>query len=178
MLGLPVVIRPSDADEHTPEGWSPDRVVEELAKRKADAVWKSMPDREGSSDIVVGSDTIVAVDGRILGKPSNENDAVDMLTMLAGRPHEVYTGVCCIGLQDGTTVVNHRKTIVRMRELTAEQIRRYVASGEPLDKAGAYGIQGLGAVLVESLDGCYFNVVGLPLSLVAVQLESFGVVLP
>ncbi|WP_276352831.1 Maf family protein [Cohnella caldifontis] len=177
-LGLPVLIRPSHADESTPAGWAPDRVVEELAARKAAVVWeRSREDVQGPA-VVVGSDTIVYIDGRILGKPRDEADAEAMLSLLSGRTHEVYTGVCCIGLPDGVRVIGHRRTCVRMRALSTEQIRRYVASGEPMDKAGAYGIQGLGAVLVESLEGCYFNVVGLPLSLLAVQLESFGVNLP
>lgn len=179
-LGLPVIVRPSDADEDTPDGWPPSRIVEELAHRKARTVWeacRSSEDRDADA-IVVGSDTIVAAGGEVLGKPKDEADAVRMLTLLQGRGHEVYTGVCCIGLRDERTVVSHRKTSVLFRPLTQEQIRRYVASGEPMDKAGAYGIQSLGAVLVDSVDGCYFNVVGLPLSLLAVQLEPFGVSLP
>jgi septum formation protein len=178
-LGLPVQIRPSEADEGTPEGWEPARIVEELALRKARAVWEiCRHEQEPVSSVIVGSDTIVAVEGRVLGKPRNAEEAVDMLSLLAGREHEVFTGVCCIGVQGGETVVSHRVTKVRMRKLTPDQIRRYVATGEPLDKAGAYGIQGLGAVLIDSLEGCYFNVVGLPLSLLAVQLERFGVSLP
>jgi septum formation protein len=177
-LGLPVIVRPSNVDEDTPVDWKPARVVEELAERKARAVRNASMNREDGAAIVVGSDTIVAIDGLILGKPRNEADAEGMLSRLAGRTHEVYTGVCCIRLNDGLTVTSHRITGVRMRELTPEQIRRYVASGEPMDKAGSYGIQGLGAVLVDALDGCYFNVVGLPLSLLAVQLENFGVSLP
>ncbi|MBW5447858.1 septum formation inhibitor Maf [Cohnella sp. CFH 77786] len=177
-LGLPVLVRPSDADEWTPAEWPPARIVEELAERKARTVWDSARGTLDMPAVVIGSDTIVAVDGDVLGKPKDEEDAARMLSRLAGRSHEVFTGVCCIGLQDGKTVTGHRRTVVRMRELTAEQILRYIASGEPLDKAGAYGIQGLGAVLVDSLEGCYFNVVGLPLSLLADQLESFGVLLP
>jgi nucleoside triphosphate pyrophosphatase len=177
-LGLPVIVRPSHADENTPEGWPPARIVEELALRKARTVWESSQGTQDTPAVVVGSDTIVSIDGVILGKPRNEDDAAAMLSRLAGRSHEVFTGVCCIGLSDGETVVGHRKTVVRMRALTQEQIRRYIASGEPKDKAGSYGIQGLGAVLVDSLEGCYFNVVGLPLSLLAAQLENFGVSLP
>lgn len=178
MLGLPVLVRPSEVDEITPEGWSPGRIVEELAARKAGAVRDTLAESLDIEAVVVGSDTIVSVDGRILGKPRDEEEAFSMLTLLAGRTHEVYTGVCCIGLHDGKKVVNHRKTAVRMRNLAPDQIRRYIASGEPLDKAGAYGIQGLGALLVDHLEGCYFNVVGLPLSLLAMQLEQFGVELP
>ncbi|WP_123041296.1 Maf family protein [Cohnella candidum] len=177
-LGLPVSVRPSQADESTPEGWAPDRIVEELAHRKAKTVWENSLGTQDTPAIVIGSDTIVVIDGDVLGKPKDEADAIGMLTRLAGRSHEVFTGVCCIGLQDGKTSISHRRTVVRMRALSPDQIRRYVASGEPMDKAGAYGIQGLGAVLVDSLEGCYFNVVGLPLSLLAEQLEAFGVSVP
>jgi septum formation protein len=177
-LGLPVMIRASHANEGTPDGWPPERMVEELAHRKARAVWETVRGTMKTPAVVVGSDTVVALDGRIMGKPKDPEDAFDMLTRLAGRTHEVFTGVCCIGLPDGQTVTNHRVTKVRMRELTPEQLRRYVKTGEPMDKAGSYGVQGLGALLVDSLEGCYFNVVGLPLSLLALQLERFGVSLP
>jgi septum formation protein len=177
-LGLPVMVRPSHADEDTPAGWLPERIVEELANRKAKVVWETVRGTMRTPAVVVGSDTIVALDGQIMGKPKDPEDAVDMLSRLAGRTHEVFTGVCCIGLLDGQTVTSHRVTKVRIRELTPDQIRRYVKTGEPMDKAGAYGVQGIGALLVDSLEGCYFNVVGLPLSLLAVQLERFGVSLP
>ncbi|TJY41447.1 septum formation inhibitor Maf [Cohnella pontilimi] len=177
-LGLPVMVRPSHADEKTPGDWSPDRIVEELANRKARAVWESVRGTMKTAAVVVGSDTIVVLDGRVMGKPKDPEEAFEMLSRLAGNTHEVYTGVSCIGLMDGQTVTNHRVTKVRMRQLSPDQIRRYVQTGEPLDKAGAYGVQGVGALLVDSLEGCYFNVVGLPLSLLAVQLEQFGVTLP
>jgi septum formation protein len=178
MLGMPTVAHPSDADESTPADWPPERIVQELAQRKARAVRDQLRERQAEAAIVIGSDTIVAVDGEILGKPRDEADAIGMLSRLSGRTHDVFTGVCCIGMPDGPTVVDYRRTAVRMRKLTEEQIRRYVASGEPLDKAGGYGIQGLGSVLVDSIEGCYFTVVGLPLSLLASQLEHFGVSLP
>jgi septum formation protein len=177
-LGLPVMVRPSHADETTPDDWPPDRIVEELARRKSRAVWDTVRGTMKTPAVVIGSDTIVALDGRIMGKPKDPEEAFDMLSRLAGNTHEVYTGVCCIGLPDGQTETNHRVTKVRMRPLLPEQIRRYVKTGEPMDKAGAYGVQGLGALIVESLEGCYFNVVGLPLSLLAVQLERFGVSVP
>jgi septum formation protein len=179
-LGLPVRIAPSRADEHTPEGWPPHRIVEELALRKAQAVYRQMLEQHPPEEtaIVVGSDTIVALDGEIMGKPADPGEAERMLARLSGRTHEVYTGVACIRCGDGDTAVSHRVTKVRMRKLAADQIRRYVATGEPLDKAGAYGIQELGALLVDGIEGCYFNVVGLPLSLLAVLLERYGIAVP
>jgi len=178
MLGLPVIVHPSQADESTPGDWPPERTVRELAHRKAAAVREQWRISHEDFGIVVGSDTIVALDSQILGKPKDDEDAVRMLTLLAGTWHDVHTGLCCIGLPDGKTVQGHRVTRVLMRKLTQEQIRSYVATGESRDKAGAYGIQSLGSVLVERIEGCYFNVVGLPLSLLATQLEAFGITVP
>jgi septum formation protein len=178
LLGLPVRIVPSHADEHTPEEWSPAQIVEGLALRKASAVKNEMMSGIGDSSIVVGSDTIVVLNGKVMGKPRDEQDAKDMLHRLSGNVHEVYTGVSCIRVSDSKTVTAHRVTKVKMRALTEGQISRYVATGEPMDKAGAYGIQEIGALLVESIEGCYFNVVGLPVSLLALQLEQFDVTVP
>jgi len=178
-LGLPVRVRPSLADESTPPGWAPSRVVEELSLRKAKAVAESMEaPPAGESFIIVGSDTIVALEGEIMGKPKNEEDALGMLERLSGRTHEVYTGVTCLEPGTGKTATSHRSTKVRMRPLSSVQLARYVATGEPMDKAGAYGIQEKGALLVEGIEGDFFNVVGLPLSLLAEMLEPFGVSLP
>lgn len=178
-LGLPVHIKPSHADETTPSDWTPDRVVEQLSLRKAQEVAGSLEAAEGVRRIVVGSDTIVALEGEIMGKPKDAEDAKRMLRLLSGRSHEVYTGVTCLEAgPGGKTITSHRVTKVRFRTLTEEQIGRYVATGEPLDKAGAYGIQEKGALLVDAIEGCFFTVVGLPLSLLAEMLEPFGVELP
>lgn len=180
-LGLPVHIRPSHADETTPPGWAPRKIVEELSLRKARAVAETMGAEAGADGtrIVVGSDTIVALEDEIMGKPKDAEDAKRMLRRLAGRVHEVYTGVTCLELGgDGRTVTSHRATKVRMRALSDEQIDRYVATGEPNDKAGAYGIQEKGSLLVEGIEGDFFNVVGLPVSLLAEMLETFGAKLP
>ncbi|MNW66523.1 Maf-like protein YhdE [compost metagenome] len=98
-----------------------------------------------------------------------------MLQLLQGRTHQVYTGVACIGLPEGKTVVEHRVTSVTMRAMSMDEISAYIATGEPADKAGSYAIQGLGATLVERIEGCYFNVVGLPLSLLGEMLSGFGI---
>ncbi|TVY04053.1 Maf family protein [Cohnella terricola] len=178
LLGLPVRVMPSGAAEDTPEEWSPGQIVEELSLRKALAVKKELTEPSDESSIVIGSDTIVVLNGIAMGKPKDELEAVHMLRQLSGKTHEVYTGVSCVKVSDGRTVTSHRVTKVRMRTLTDDQIARYVATGEPMDKAGAYGIQEVGALLVESIEGDYFNVVGLPVSLLAVLLEQFEITVP
>ncbi|MCC3376904.1 nucleoside triphosphate pyrophosphatase [Cohnella sp. REN36] len=176
-LGLPVEVRPSDASEEVPADWMPDRIVEALSLRKAQAVAERL-EAGGGRRIVVGSDTIVVLDGEVMGKPRDAADAVRMLSGLAGRVHEVYTGVTCIEAGADAVRTAHRVTRVRIRALSPVQIERYVATGEPMDKAGAYGIQELGALLVEGIEGDYFNVVGLPLSLLAELLSKFGIERP
>ncbi|MFC5402091.1 Maf family protein [Cohnella soli] len=178
LLGLPVVVKPSLVGEETPADWSPAMIVEQLSLRKAEAVKDELDVAVDADAIVVGSDTIVVLNGEAMGKPSDEQDAFRMLGALAGRTHEVYTGVTCIRVSDGKTSTAHRVTKVTMRKLSDDQIARYIATGEPMDKAGAYGIQEIGSLLVESIEGCYFNVVGLPVSQLAVQLELFGITIP
>jgi septum formation protein len=178
LLGLPVRIIPSKADEETPGHWSPSQIVEGLSLRKALAVKEDLLSPEDVSSIIVGSDTIVVLNGIVMGKPRDVQEAELMLRQLAGEIHEVYTGVTCVRVSDAKTITSHRITKVKMRNLTADQITRYVATGEPMDKAGAYGIQEIGSLLVESIEGCYFNVVGLPVSLLAVMLEQFDVTVP
>ncbi|MGV6936242.1 Maf family protein [Paenibacillus sp. CMM36] len=173
-LRLPFEVVPSHADESTPESWTPQQIVETLAARKAQAVVNTVTQSK-EAGLVIGSDTIVVLDGSVLGKPADLADAVRMLTALQGRTHRVYTGVACIHTGTGEVLVRHRQTEVTMKPLSQEQIVAYVNTGEPSDKAGAYGIQGMGATLVESIQGCYFNVVGLPLSLLSDMLSDFGV---
>ena len=115
------------------------------------------------SGIVVGADTIVVFRGEILGKPRDQHEAISMLGRLAGRWHEVYTGLTVIETQSHKMAQGYERTRVKMRKLTPEEIQAYVATGEPMDKAGSYGIQGIGAGIVEKVYGCYFNVVGLPI---------------
>ncbi|WP_233697023.1 Maf family protein [Paenibacillus profundus] len=176
-LGLPHVVQPSDADETVPADWAPTRIVEALALRKAQAVAQERH-VSGEDGIVIGSDTIVVLDGEVLGKPHDEADAERMLTSLQGRSHEVYTGVALVRAADGRQEVSHRVTTVHMTAWTQEQIRRYIATGEPMDKAGSYAIQGIGATLVTGIEGCYFNVVGLPLSLLTDMLKMFDIIIP
>lgn len=173
-LRIPFEIMGSDADEDTPFGWSPDMIVETLSLRKADAVYRKLSEASGNA-VIVGSDTIVVLEGDILGKPVDELDAVRMLKGLQGRTHKVYTGVACVDAETGRSIVRHRVTSVRMKPLSEEEIISYVRSGEPADKAGAYAIQGLGATIVDSIEGDYFNVVGLPLSLLSDMLGEMGI---
>ncbi len=162
--GIPFIVRPADVDEAWLEGEAPSAHVERLARQKARAV------STGSEEIVLGADTVVVVDGEILGKPADAADAVRMLRRLSGRDHQVLTGVC---LKRGPLeLVASECTTVRFAALSEEEIQTYVASGEPMDKAGAYAIQGLASKFVERIEGCYFNVVGLPVARVYRMLKS------
>ncbi len=150
-----VRIVPRDVDETPAPGEQPRDYVMRLAREKAAAV--------DDLRIVLGADTTVAIDGEILGKPCDAADAARMLRMLSGRMHEVLTGIC---LRGGGEVVDVASTRVWFAELSGAEIAAYAGSGEPLDKAGAYGIQGLASKFVERIEGCYFNVMGLPVALV------------
>ncbi|OFW80214.1 MAG: septum formation protein Maf [Alicyclobacillus sp. RIFOXYA1_FULL_53_8] len=174
-LGLDFQIIVSGASEEIAEPVSPARFVELLAERKAREVLENLAQDLSDETVVLGADTIVVLDGKILGKPVDADDAIAMLSELQGAEHLVYTGVCVAGTGEQQVHTQHAVTKVRMRNLSKVQIERYVATGEPMDKAGAYGIQGYGATLVESIEGDYFTVVGLPLALVTDMLEEFGI---
>jgi septum formation protein len=174
LLGLPYDIVVKPVDERIHSDMSPEKVVRELALRKARAVFAEVRERKKGS-IIIGADTIVVLDGTILGKPKDEQDAFRMLSSLQGRTHQVYSGVACIDTVSGKTVVDYCVTSVTIKPLSERQIRRYVQTGEPNDKAGGYGIQGYGALIVEKIDGDYFNVVGLPLSRLSDMLCEFGI---
>jgi septum formation protein len=150
-----VRVKPVEEVRRTAE--SPVDYVRRLAQAKAEAAW------EGADEIVLGADTTVAIDDHGLEKPAHADDARAMLRLLSGREHTVITGIC-LRHRDGS-IVDHSATQVRFSPLTESEIAEYVASGEPFDKAGAYAIQGLASKFVESVNGCYFNVMGLPLSL-------------
>lgn len=159
----------SDVDETVPETYLPDEVVLALARRKAEAVWQDNPDAT-----VIGADTIVVLDGAILGKPRDQADAAAMLTRLSGRVHEVYTGVFVRSEERWDSFAE--RAMVEFGVLSPEQIAAYVATGEPMDKAGAYGIQGKGAALVKEIRGDYYTVMGLPVyRLASLLAESYGV---
>lgn len=179
MLGLPVTVIASDVDETVEPGLDPARIVETLSLRKAEAVHDKMKCGDSGSyparGIIVGSDTIVVLNGEVLGKPVDTADSRRMLQALQGCTHRVYTGVACIDAETGKRRVSHSATEVTMKPLDEERIGRYIASGEPADKAGSYGIQGLGSVLIEKIDGDFYCVMGLPLNLLSDILLEFGV---
>lgn len=150
-------VMPSDAQEITTKT-APNEVVMELASIKAKDIYK----KSEKQSMVVGADTVVAYQGQILGKPADEADAKRMLTMLSGQTHEVYTGVCVI--EDGKTKTFYEETKVTFYEISDEQIDRYIKTGEPMDKAGSYGIQGKAAVFIKGIEGDYHNVVGFPIA--------------
>lgn len=166
--GFDFEVAVSGADERLAEPLSPREMVTELACRKAHFVSRENPGR-----VVLGCDTLVALDERVLGKPDNREQAKEMLRMLSGKTHSVYTGVC---ITDGSRTEKFCcQTAVTFRELSETAVESYVASGESDDKAGAYGIQGLGSVLVKEINGDYFSVVGLPVSETARVLADFGI---
>lgn len=169
--GLDFDIFVSDADEESvPRDVPPKLYVQELALLKAAAAAKTV--LKSKQSLIISADTIVTLDGKILGKPSDTDNAKEMLRMLSARTHEVYTGYCIMRISDGKTVCNSVCTQVKFKELTDDTIDSYIATGEPMDKAGAYGIQGRGSVLADSISGDYFNVVGLPVSALSDTLKN------
>ena len=158
-----------DIDEHMDRELPPEELVRRISLEKALAV----QEQEGNTSIIIAADTVVALDGAVLGKPADELEAFKMLSTLSGCRHQVYTGVTVLRGEERYTV--SEETTVTFRELSAEEIDRYIATGEPMDKAGAYGIQGYGALLVEGIEGDYFNVVGLPVCRLGRMLARFGV---
>ncbi len=164
-LGVAFTVRVADTDEHSDEQ-DPARFAEALAQRKGLAVWQSLSDTEKSEDtVVLSADTVVVCDGKILGKPSSPEDAARMLRMLSGRAHHVITGVAVTVC--GVVHTAHSDTVVHVHDLSDEAIAHYVTSGDPMDKAGAYGIQGAFSRWIEGIEGCYFGVVGLPIHTLA-----------
>lgn len=170
LAGIPFSIHPSDITEKVDEDHEPFQIVEQLALQKAKDVAKYY-----NEEIVIGADTIVVFQGEILGKPVNEEDAFHTLKKLQGNPHLVYSGIALIDSKTGRSQTVHQVTKVFMFDLTDEEILSYIQTKEPMDKAGAYGIQGIGSIFIEKIEGDYFNVVGLPLSLLSRFLKSFDV---
>lgn len=172
-IGLSFTVRVSEADEHTEET-KPEKLVCILSERKALAVWDELTEEEKKESILIGADTVVAVDDRILGKPADETEAFQMIKLLQGRSHQVYTGVTILRqgdmqpLEEGTSTCSiqkkqfFEKTDVLVYPMSEDEITAYVKTGEPLDKAGAYGIQGSFAAYIQGINGDYSNVVGLP----------------
>ena len=167
-FGLPFEVIPARGEERAPEGLTPAELVERLSRAKAGEVAAAAEDREA---VIIAADTVVELEGEILGKPRDEAEARAMLRRLSGRTHRVWTGVTVRrGDEHRTESVC---TAVEFRPLSEEEIRAYVSTGEPLDKAGAYGYQGLACLFVEEIRGDYFNVVGLPLCRLGRMLRAF-----
>lgn len=156
---IDLLVEKSNVKEKTNNGERPEQIAMSLALIKALDLSKKY-----SKDIVIGADTIVIIDDIILGKPIDRKDAYNTLSKLSGRYHQVITGISLIKEEMNIKIIDYENTKVKFRELTDSMINRYIDTGEPFDKAGAYGIQGLGQILVENIDGCYLNVVGLPLT--------------
>ena len=159
--GISFQVQPAHVDERMNVGEAPEEYAKRLARDKARAVFAQRP-----QDTILGADTIVVVDSRVLEKPRDKDDAMRMLGLLAGRSHRVITGVCVIKPKTSFEDVRAEATEVWMRQLSSDEIEQYVASGEPMDKAGAYAIQGIASRWIYKIVGCYFNVVGLPVPLV------------
>ena len=168
LVGIPHEVRPADLDETVWPGEVPEAHAERLARSKAEAIATREP-----GAVVIGADTIVVLDGDILGKPNDEAEAAATLRRLSGRTHTVHTAVAVA--RDGQTVSGVESVEVTFRPLTDTQIETYIATGEPMDKAGAYGIQGYGAVIVERVHGDYFAVMGLALGRLVGLMSQVGV---
>jgi septum formation protein len=169
-IGLPFSILVRPVEEELKEGESYAQQVMFLAEMKARSA--ALVIAEG---LVIGADTLVVCDGRVLGKPADLSEAEKMLSLLGGNEHEVYTGLAVVQKPSGRIITDYECTKVRFKSLNLDQIKRYAATGEPLDKAGAYAVQGIGAIFIDRIEGCYNNVVGLPLALLADILKEFGV---
>jgi septum formation protein len=163
-LDKPFQVIEPDADESIESSWLPDEIVVKLAKRKVSAAYEKLRLFDQPM-LIIGADTIVVYQGEILGKPMNKQHAFTMLKKLQGNTHDVYTGVAIYHSITGEIISSFEKTMVTMKCISDDRIHEYVDTQEPLDKAGGYGIQGKAAKFITSIDGCYYNVVGLPMSL-------------
>jgi septum formation protein len=170
-LQIPIVISSSNVDESFEASLSPEEIVMYLARKKVEAIYSN--DKE---TFILGADTVVCLDGCILGKPHSREEAFQMLSQLSGKTHSVYTGVAIMA--NGKCSTFYEKTDVLFWELTEEEIHDYLDTGEPFDKAGAYGIQGVGRILVKEIKGDYFTVVGLPISRTVRELKALGFSMP
>ncbi|MEG6614886.1 Maf family protein [Peptococcaceae bacterium 1198_IL3148] len=168
-LGLKFEVAVKPVSEAVPAEMAPGAVVELLSLRKAQTVAA-----EREAGLVIGSDTVVVHNGQILGKPQDHHHAKEMLTKLQGSAHYVYSGVAIVDAATGNQQVTHQRTKVFLNPMTTTEIEAYVSTGEPMDKAGAYAIQGVASIFVAGIEGCYFNVVGLPLERLAYLLKKMN----
>lgn len=170
MLGVrDLKIIPATGEEGTIEGESPEKTVCRLSREKA----LEVAGRVEGRPLIIAADTVVFAEGQILGKPKDEAEAGKMLSLLSGREHAVFTGVTLVRGEE--VITEYERTLVRFRRMTQAEISAYIATGEPMDKAGAYGAQGIGALFVEGITGDFFNVMGLPLCRLALMLKKLEV---
>ena len=171
-MGLSFRVQADPTDETADAAAAPWELVQQLAEKKA----RKVAAQQNGPALVIGADTVVVLDGRVLGKPHDAAEAAEMLNALSGRTHSVFTGYFVLDTADGKHTGGYEKTDVTFRPLTQEEIEAYLRTGEPMDKAGAYGIQEYGALFVERIAGDYFNVVGLPVcKLGQILTAEFGV---
>jgi septum formation protein len=171
--GIPFEIARANVNERRKRGESAGLMTRRLAQAKAEAIVKKLGNKSLQA-IVIGADTTVEVNGELLGKPQSSAEARKMLRKLSGKSHRVVTSVAAIRLPDRTQAIATESTRVRFAQLNADEVAEYVATGEPLDKAGAYAVQDIGGRFIERIDGCYFNVVGLPLARLYRMLIGLG----
>jgi len=169
-MGLKFEIIPSNFIEDMNLKLPPEKLAMEIAYGKAEDVSKDL--KEG---IVIGIDTFVYFNGKVIGKPKNKEDAINILKNFSGNTHLVYSGIVIIDCKNKNSIKDYEVTKVKFRKLSEKEIINYVESGEPLDKAGAYGVQGLGGILAEKFEGCFFNVEGFPISKIIEGLKKLGV---
>jgi septum formation protein len=169
-IGLKFKVEPSNYEEDIKSGIEPHKIAQRISLEKAEIVAS-----KHKNAIVIAADTFIVFGGQILGKPRTENEALKMLETLNGKSHSVITGFSIMDTAKNKTLSKSIETKVYVRKLTSAEIDTYVKSKEPLDKAGAYAIQGLGSVIVERIEGDYFNVMGLPLSALTEALKEFGI---
>jgi septum formation protein len=172
-LNLSFEVLPSDFEE-APVDMEPQEMVQHFAYMKAFDVLSKLSSEQKKDAYIIGSDTIVYC-GQVMGKPRSDEDAYRMLKQLSGREHQVISGLSVIQADTGKSITDYETTTVWIRELTDREIMSYIASGEPMDKAGAYAIQGIGSLFVEKIHGCYFNVVGLPVSKLFKVMKEFEI---
>lgn len=170
-IGLEFEIVPSNFDEDIENKKFSKKLIESIAYEKAKEVAKRVPENV----LIIAADTVVILGKQILGKPLDEEDAYKMLEKLSDKTHEVITSIAIIDKYENKTLINSKISKVKFKKLSDREITDYIKTGEPMDKAGSYGIQAYGSLFVEKIDGCYNNIVGLPLNLLAEMLKSFNI---
>ena len=174
-IGIQFDVIESNFDEKIEEIKTPEDTVKYLSYKKAESVAQNLKKSEKAGTLVIGADTVVVLDSEILGKPKSYDDAFGMLRRLSGKWHSVYTGICVYNVYNSKYAVDFETTRVKIKSLTPDEINRYIERERPYDKAGSYAIQGYGSLIVEKINGCYFNVVGLPVFKLSNLLMEFGV---